>query len=107
MPLRRFRRQYEQQSQFERGKIIDMMEAVWLARRVARQLGHSDCVAQVAPSLGAPVSSGTIRRRIAKKHLGSRCPLHEMPLTPTHLRLRLEWCRARGNYCIGMEPGRL
>ncbi|GFX44055.1 transposable element Tcb2 transposase [Trichonephila clavipes] len=44
MPLRRFRRQYEQLSQFERGRIIGMMEAGWSARRVARQLGHSDCV---------------------------------------------------------------
>ncbi|GFV70336.1 transposable element Tcb2 transposase [Trichonephila clavipes] len=40
MPLRRFRRQYEQLSQFEGGRIIGMMEA----RRVARQLGCSDCV---------------------------------------------------------------
>ncbi|PRD22255.1 UNVERIFIED_CONTAM: hypothetical protein NCL1_49561 [Trichonephila clavipes] len=37
MPLRRFRRQY-------RGRIIGMMEAGWLAKRVARQLGRSDCV---------------------------------------------------------------
>ncbi|GFS50865.1 transposable element Tcb1 transposase [Trichonephila clavipes] len=44
MPLRRFRRQYEQLSQFERGTIIDMLEAGWSARRVARQLGSSDCV---------------------------------------------------------------
>ncbi|GFU75965.1 transposable element Tcb2 transposase [Trichonephila clavipes] len=44
MPLRRFRRQYEQLSQFERGRIIGMMEAVWSARQVTRQLGHSDCV---------------------------------------------------------------
>ncbi|GFX42961.1 transposable element Tcb2 transposase [Trichonephila clavipes] len=44
MPLRRFRRQYEQLSQFERGRIIGMMEAGWSVRRVARQLGHSDCV---------------------------------------------------------------
>ncbi|GFW37094.1 transposable element Tcb2 transposase [Trichonephila clavipes] len=44
MPLCRFRRQYEQLSQFERGRIIGMMEAGWSARRVARQLGHSDCV---------------------------------------------------------------
>ncbi|GFU14942.1 transposable element Tcb2 transposase [Trichonephila clavipes] len=112
MPLRRFRRQYEQLSQFERGRIIGMMEARWSASRVRRQLGFSDCAvrrcwaqwirkmsftrrpgsgrprqtsrredrhivrnarvqttassaaiqAQVAPSLGAPVSSGTIRR---------------------------------------------
>ncbi|GFT32885.1 hypothetical protein TNCV_5039181 [Trichonephila clavipes] len=44
MPLRRFRRQYEQLSQFERGKIIGMMEAGWSAKRVAPQLGLSDCV---------------------------------------------------------------
>ncbi|GFY10411.1 transposable element Tcb2 transposase [Trichonephila clavipes] len=44
MPLRHFRRQYEQLSQFERGRIIGMMEAGWSAKRVARQLGRSDCV---------------------------------------------------------------
>ncbi|GFW77840.1 uncharacterized protein TNCV_3404131 [Trichonephila clavipes] len=44
MLLRRFRRQYEQLSQFERGRIIGMMEAEWSARRVACQLGRSDCV---------------------------------------------------------------
>ncbi|GFU75247.1 transposable element Tcb2 transposase [Trichonephila clavipes] len=44
MPLRRFRRQYEQLSQFERWRIIGMMEAGWSVRRIARQLGCSDCV---------------------------------------------------------------
>ncbi|GFV35533.1 transposable element Tcb2 transposase [Trichonephila clavipes] len=44
MPLRRFRRQYEQLSQFERGRIIGMMEAGWSARRVVRQLARSNCV---------------------------------------------------------------
>ncbi|PRD25764.1 UNVERIFIED_CONTAM: hypothetical protein NCL1_39965 [Trichonephila clavipes] len=137
MPLRRFRRKYEQLSQFERGKIIGKMKAGWSARRVARQLGRSDCVvrrcwdlwiremsftrrprsgsprqtsrredrhivriarvhptststaiqAQVASSLGAPVSSRTIRRRLAEGHLGSRRPLRVLPLTPTHQRL--------------------
>ncbi|GFU05455.1 transposable element Tcb2 transposase [Trichonephila clavipes] len=52
--------------------------------------------AQVAPSLGALVSSRTIRRRLAKGYLGSRCPLRVLPLTPTHRRLRLEWCRSLG-----------
>ncbi|GFU52347.1 transposable element Tcb1 transposase [Trichonephila clavipes] len=50
------------------------------------------------PSLEAPVSSRTIRRRLAKGHLGSRCPLRVLPLAPTHRRLRLEWCRARVNW---------
>ncbi|GFV29359.1 HTH_Tnp_Tc3_2 domain-containing protein [Trichonephila clavipes] len=44
MPLRRYRRQYEQLSQFERRRITGMMKAGWLARQVDRQLGHSDCV---------------------------------------------------------------
>ncbi|GFV91797.1 transposable element Tcb2 transposase [Trichonephila clavipes] len=95
----------------------------WSARRVARQLGRSDCVtsrredrhivrnarvqptassaaiqAQIAPSLGAPVSSRTVRRRLAEEHLGSLRPLRVLPLTPTHRRLRLEWCHARGNW---------
>ncbi|GFT30478.1 transposable element Tcb2 transposase [Trichonephila clavipes] len=106
MPLRRFRRQYEQLSQFERGRIIGRMEAGWSVRG-AHQLGHSDCVptassaaieGQVAPSLGAPVSSRTIRRRLAEGHLGSRRPLRVLLLTPNHRCLRLEWCRARGNW---------
>ncbi|GFU43087.1 transposable element Tcb2 transposase, partial [Trichonephila clavipes] len=33
--------------------------------------------AQVAPSLWAPVSSRTIRRRLAEGHLRSQCPLSE------------------------------
>ncbi|GFT17982.1 transposable element Tcb2 transposase [Trichonephila clavipes] len=54
--------------------------------------------AQVAPSIGAPVSTRTIRRRLAEGHLGSLRPLRVLPLTPTHRRLRLEWCNARGNW---------
>ncbi|GFX87386.1 transposable element Tcb2 transposase [Trichonephila clavipes] len=144
MPLSSFRRQYEQLSEFQRS----MMEAGWSARRVARQLGSSDCAvrrcwdqwiremsftrrpgsgrprktscrearhivrntrvlltassaaiqAQIAPSLEAPVSSRNIRRRLVAGHLGPRHPLRVLSLTPTHRRLRLEWCRARGNW---------
>ncbi|GFV86006.1 transposable element Tcb2 transposase [Trichonephila clavipes] len=54
-----------------------------------------DCT---APALGAPVSSLTIRRRLAERHLGSRLPLCVLPLTPIHRRLRLKWCHARGNW---------
>ncbi|GFW04899.1 transposable element Tcb1 transposase [Trichonephila clavipes] len=115
MPLCRFRRQYEQLSQSEKRRIIDMMEAVWSASRLARQLGRSGCVdaldrpviekttasssrpwyasaaikAQIVPSLGTP--------RTIRMHLGSRRPLRGLPLTPTHRSLHLEWCHARGN----------
>ncbi|KFM75156.1 Transposable element Tcb2 transposase, partial [Stegodyphus mimosarum] len=54
--------------------------------------------AQVAPSLGASVSFQAIRRRLAEEQLVSRRPLRVLPLMPTHPRLRLEWCRARGNW---------
>ncbi|PRD31719.1 UNVERIFIED_CONTAM: hypothetical protein NCL1_22757 [Trichonephila clavipes] len=67
MPLRHFQRQYEQLSQFEKGRTIGMMEAGWSARRVARHLGRSDCV---------------VRRRLAEGHLGSQHPLRVLPLTP-------------------------
>ncbi|GFV70019.1 HTH_Tnp_Tc3_2 domain-containing protein [Trichonephila clavipes] len=36
---------------------------------------------QVVPSLDAPVSSRTIRRRLAEGHLGSRSPLRVLPFT--------------------------
>ncbi|GFW67695.1 HTH_Tnp_Tc3_2 domain-containing protein [Trichonephila clavipes] len=40
----------------------------------------------VAPSFGAPVSSQTIRRRLAEGHLRSRHPLHELLLKLTNRR---------------------
>ncbi|GFT13047.1 hypothetical protein TNCV_431601 [Trichonephila clavipes] len=62
----------------------------------------------VAPSLGAPASYRTIRRRLAEGHLGSRHLLRVLPLTPTHGRLGLEGCHARVKLdCSGMEPARL
>ncbi|GFT66573.1 transposable element Tcb2 transposase [Trichonephila clavipes] len=150
MPLRCFRRQYGQLSQFVRWRIIGMMEAMWSTRRVALQLSHSDCVvskcwdkwihemsftrrtcsgrprqtshregshivrnarvkptassaaiqAQVASSLGVPVSSQSIRSRLADGHLGLQRPLSVLPLTPTHRRLCLEYSHARGNWTV-------
>ncbi|GFV28288.1 HTH_Tnp_Tc3_2 domain-containing protein [Trichonephila clavipes] len=122
MPLRRFRRQYEQLSQIEsEGGIIGLMEAGWSARRVARQLDHSDCVVRrcrdhqllhrqpsshnVAPSLGTPVSSRTIRRLLAEGRLGSRRPLRGAaldahPSTPPFGVVP----RARKLDCSEMEP---
>ncbi|GFV15491.1 transposable element Tcb2 transposase [Trichonephila clavipes] len=58
--------------------------------------------AHVAPSLGVPVSSQTIRRSLHEGHLESQGTLRVLSLTPTHRRLRLEWCCARGN-CTAAE----
>ncbi|GFW31743.1 HTH_Tnp_Tc3_2 domain-containing protein [Trichonephila clavipes] len=58
-----------------------------------------------APSLGAPVSSRTIRRCLVEGHWRLRCPLRVLPLTPTHRCLRLEWCHAHSN-CTAEEWNR-
>ncbi|GFU78468.1 transposable element Tcb2 transposase [Trichonephila clavipes] len=98
MPLRRFRRQYEKLSQFERGRIIGTMEAGWSARRVTRQLGRSDYVVRRCWDQWIREMSFTRRPgRLAEGHLGLRCPLHGLPLTPTHRCLRLERHHAQGN----------
>ncbi|GFX60490.1 uncharacterized protein TNCV_1182091 [Trichonephila clavipes] len=124
MQLRRFRRQYEQLSQFERGRIIGMMEIGWSARRVARQLGHSDCVVRrcwdqdpgdviyTKTRLRTPSTDHSSRRPPHHKKCtrtvncfighhpctGFRGPLRVLLTTPTYRRLHLEWCRARGNW---------
>ncbi|GFW53474.1 transposable element Tcb2 transposase [Trichonephila clavipes] len=54
--------------------------------------------AKIALSVGAPVSSRTIQKHLTEGHLGSRSPLCVLPLTPTYRHLRLECCRARGNW---------
>ncbi|GFY04747.1 HTH_Tnp_Tc3_2 domain-containing protein [Trichonephila clavipes] len=54
--------------------------------------------AEVAPSLRAPVSSRTIRRRLDERHLGSQRPLRVLPLTLTYRQFHLEGYRARGNW---------
>ncbi|GFT67176.1 transposable element Tcb2 transposase [Trichonephila clavipes] len=64
--------------------------------RLRQTSRREDCLI-VAPSQGSPVSPRTKRRRLAEGHLGSLRPLHILPLTPNHQRIRLEWCRARGN----------
>ncbi|PRD32119.1 UNVERIFIED_CONTAM: Transposable element Tcb2 transposase [Trichonephila clavipes] len=49
-------------------------------------------------SLDRTVVKKTTTSLLDEGHLGSRHPLRVLPLTPTHRRLRLEWCRARGNW---------
>ncbi|GFT75642.1 HTH_Tnp_Tc3_2 domain-containing protein [Trichonephila clavipes] len=65
--------------------------------------------AQVAPSLGAPVSSQTIRKRLAEGHLGSQRPIRVLPLITTHPSTPpvAVMPRTRKLNCSRMEPGRL
>ncbi|GFX88210.1 transposable element Tcb2 transposase [Trichonephila clavipes] len=109
MSLRHFGRQHEQLSQFEIGRIVGMIEGRTQQtihredRHVVRNT-HANSTAssavtqaQIIPSLGAPVFSRTKRRCLTEGHLGSRCPLRVLLLTPTHRHIRLEGFRTKGN----------
>ncbi|GFY31143.1 transposable element Tcb1 transposase [Trichonephila clavipes] len=61
MPLRRKRRQYEQLTDFDRGRIISLREAGWSNRRIGRHLGRSDMV--VARCWQQWITEGKVYRR--------------------------------------------
>ncbi|GFT91177.1 HTH_38 domain-containing protein [Trichonephila clavipes] len=61
MPLRRNRRQYEQLTDFDRGRIIRLREAGWSNRRIGRHLGRSDMV--VARCWQQWITEGRVYRR--------------------------------------------
>ncbi|GFV07916.1 HTH_38 domain-containing protein [Trichonephila clavipes] len=106
MPLRRNRRQYEQLTDFDRGRIIGLREAGWSNRRIGRHLGRSDMVVArcwqqwitecrlyrrgVVRTHPVP-SRETIRRRLTEVGLRSRRPLRRLPLTPHHRQCRLDF----------------
>ncbi|GFW76795.1 transposable element Tcb2 transposase [Trichonephila clavipes] len=123
MPLRRNRRQYEQLTDFDKGRIIGLREA---EGRVYRR-GGSGCprntndredrairrVATSAPTTSLasiqrhlppsrhPVPSReTIRRRLTEVGLRSRRPLRRLPLTPHHRQCRLDFCRPRATWSV-------
>ncbi|GFT35996.1 HTH_Tnp_Tc3_2 domain-containing protein [Trichonephila clavipes] len=114
MPLRRNRRQYEQLTDFDRGRIIGLREAGWSNRRIGRHLGRSDMVVaqcwqqwiteasiqrHLPPSRHPVPSKETIRRRLTEV-LRSRRPLRRLPLTPHHRQCRLDFCRPRATWSV-------
>ncbi|GFX10412.1 transposable element Tcb2 transposase [Trichonephila clavipes] len=82
---------------------ITRMSTGSVAQKVERSLcmrkptsSSADIQANVALSLGPPLSSRILQRHLAERHLRSRCPLRVLPLTPTYRRLRLEWSHVHG-----------
>ncbi|GFT03919.1 uncharacterized protein TNCV_1730831 [Trichonephila clavipes] len=61
MTLRRNRRQYEQLTDFDRGRIIGLRKAGWSNRRIGRHLGRSDMV--VARCWQQWITEGRVYRR--------------------------------------------
>ncbi|GFS83140.1 HTH_Tnp_Tc3_2 domain-containing protein [Trichonephila clavipes] len=110
MPLRRNRRQYEQLTDFDRGRIIGLREAGWSNRRIGRHLGQSDMVVARCWQQwitegrmyrrGGAIKRETIRRRLTEVGLRSRRPLRRLPLTPHHRQCRLDFCRPRATWSV-------
>ncbi|GFV97592.1 HTH_Tnp_Tc3_2 domain-containing protein [Trichonephila clavipes] len=114
MPLRRNRRQYEQLTDFDRGRIIGLREA---EGRVYRRGGSgrprntndredraikrvvtsapttslASIQRHLPPSRHPVPSRETIRRRLTEVGLRSRRPLRRLPLNPHHRQCRLDF----------------
>ncbi|GFU90745.1 hypothetical protein TNCV_4182991 [Trichonephila clavipes] len=95
MPLRRNRRQYEQLTDFDRGRIIGLREAGWSNRRIGAtsvgRYGSCSVLATVDHRRHPVPSRETIRRRLTEVGLRSRRPLRRLPLTPHHRQCRLDF----------------
>ncbi|GFU99717.1 transposable element Tcb2 transposase [Trichonephila clavipes] len=101
MPLRRNRRQYEQLTDFDRGRIIGLREAGWSNRRIGRHLGRSDMV--VARCWQQWITEGRVYRRggrLTEVGLRSRRPLRRLPLTPHHRAVSTGFCRPRAAWSV-------
>ncbi|GFY30495.1 HTH_Tnp_Tc3_2 domain-containing protein [Trichonephila clavipes] len=113
MPLRRNRRQYEQLTDFDRGRIIGLREAGRprntndredrAIRRVATSAPTTSLASiqrHLPPSRHPVPSRETIRRRLTEVGLRSRRPLRRLPLTPHHRQCRLDFCRPRAAWSV-------
>ncbi|GFU68536.1 transposable element Tcb2 transposase [Trichonephila clavipes] len=104
MPLRCNRRQYEQLTDFDRGRIIGLREAGWSNRRIGRHLGPGD-MKVVARCWQQWITEGRVYRRgggrrLTEVGLRSRRPLRRLPLTPHHRQCRLDFCRPRATWSV-------
>ncbi|GFV90856.1 transposable element Tc1 transposase [Trichonephila clavipes] len=104
MPNKLARRNFSQLSEFERGLIIGMKTAGCPTRRVAGQVDRSECVVRNCweqwTREGVAIVPQTISRHLAEESLKSKRPFRELPLTPEHRQLRLQWCQARSMWNV-------
>ncbi|GFY07108.1 transposable element Tcb2 transposase [Trichonephila clavipes] len=103
MPLRRNRRQYEQLTDFDRGRIISLREAGWSNRRIGRHLGrrrYGSCSVLATVDPRSAIKRNHKGRRLTEVGLRSRRPLRRLPLTPHHRQCRLDFCRPRATWSV-------
>ncbi|GFU30296.1 HTH_Tnp_Tc3_2 domain-containing protein [Trichonephila clavipes] len=101
MPLRRNRRQYEQLTDFNRGRIIGLREAGWSYRRIGRHLGRSDMVvARCWQQWIAEVPSKTISETTDRSWLEEPTSAKTLTTDPHHRQCRLDFCRPRATWSV-------
>ncbi|GFV01372.1 transposable element Tc1 transposase [Trichonephila clavipes] len=119
MPLRRNRRQYEQLTDFDRGRIIGLREAGWSNRRIGRHLGRSDMV--VARCWQQWITEGRVYRRggsgrprntndredrairrVATSGTNNVASIDSTPLTSFQTSSSVDWisCRPRATWSV-------
>ncbi|GFS81835.1 HTH_Tnp_Tc3_2 domain-containing protein [Trichonephila clavipes] len=84
-------------------------------RRIVRQALVDPTVTRstIRADVGVAIVLQTIFRHLAEANLKSKRPFRELPLTPEHRQLRLQWCQARSMWnvtdwqkvCLVMNPG--
>ncbi|GFX35188.1 HTH_Tnp_Tc3_2 domain-containing protein [Trichonephila clavipes] len=103
MPLRRNRRQYEQLTDFDRGRIIGLREA-GSCNQKSGHFGTNNVASIDATPLTSFQTSSAIKRN--HKETTDRSWLEEptsaktLPLTPHHRQCRLDFCRPRATWSV-------
>ncbi|GFV54620.1 transposable element Tcb2 transposase [Trichonephila clavipes] len=104
MPLRRNRRQYEQLTDFDRGRIIGLREAGSCNQKSGHfgtnNVASIDSTPLTSFQTSSAIKRKTIRRRLTEVGLRSRRPLRRLPLTPHHRQCRLDFCRPRATWSV-------
>ncbi|GFU34052.1 hypothetical protein TNCV_1795301 [Trichonephila clavipes] len=76
-----------------------MLLARWIVRSVPLEIvgssGHDKVPTSEKPGLERPRGERIKRSHLAEANLKSKRPFRELPLTPEHRQLRLQWCQAR------------
>ena len=69
-------------------------------RRIRRMaVAHRTASAtEIRAAVGTRVTQRTVRNRLLEGQLRARCPVACIPLTPSHCRLRLQWCQTRAHW---------
>ncbi|GFV34815.1 transposable element Tcb1 transposase [Trichonephila clavipes] len=110
MSRRKQRSTFDQESEFDRGRIVAYRDCGLSFRQIGSRVGRNQttvmriwdswmqegttdqCGRSHPPQCTTSLSARTIRRRLQQSGLSARRPLFGLPLTQNHRRLRRQWC---------------